>query len=840
MRHLKPGLTLVIAGLAVLLSACGGGGGGGGNGGTQNQSPVANAGTAQTVTAGATVTLNGALSSDADGSIASYAWTQTVGGAVTLSSATAAQPTFVAPAVANATTLTFSLVVTDNRGTASTASTVNVTVNPAVNVAPVANAGTAQTVTSGSTVTLNGTASADADGTIASYAWTQVGTPAVTLSSATAAQPTFTAPTVATATTLTFSLVVTDNRGAASAAATVSITVSPVANTPPTANAGAAQSVPSGQLVSLNGSGSSDPDGTIATYAWSQTAGTAVTLTGASTAGPSFTAPTVTTSTVLTFSLVVTDNSGANSAASTVNVTVNPTGTGNVTITGKIRYARPPFNTSFPFGLNYAAATFEPARGVVVRALNAGVETVIATAMADQNGDYSLQVPGSTSIQIRPVAWLLRDSGQPLPRYDIRVQDGVAGTPYSYTDAAFNSGSGTTRNVDIPLNINAAGTATGPRASGPFAALDTTYQGMQLILGAAPQTNFPALIIDWGTQSSGTFFSSASPQRIALLANLATDTDEFDEHVVAHEFGHYIEQNFSRADNIGGSHGLGDKLDIRVAFGEGFGYAFAAIVLNDPDARDSYADNGTLRSSGFNIEDNPPAPSDPTGSWASESSVWSILYDLYDGGAEAGDQVALGFTPIWNVLTGPQRTTPAFTSVFSFMTSLKAAQPADDANMNTLLAAQNIVAAGMDIWGSTETNLPAGTNSVPSAAALPLYTVATVNGGPVVMRTVNDAGTGNKLGNHRYVRFNNASQRNVTITLATSNPNASPDPDFLVWSGLSFIGASTSAPPGPEVRTFTNLPAGNYVIDAYDCANGCNPAEGTAGDYDLTVTITSP
>ena len=91
-------------------------------------------------------------------------------------------------------------------------------------------------------------------------------------------------------------------------------------------------------------------------------------------------------------------------------------------------------------------------------------------------------------------------------------------------------------------------------------------------------------------QTDGTFFSGSGNQHIALLADLTEDTDEFDQHVIAHEFGHYIEFNFSRADNIGGAHGLGDKLDPRVAFGEGFGYAFAAIVLNDPVARDSFVD----------------------------------------------------------------------------------------------------------------------------------------------------------------------------------------------------------------------------------------------------------
>ena len=77
-----------------------------------------------------------------------------------------------------------------------------------------------------------------------------------------------------------------------------------------------------------------------------------------------------------------------------------------------------------------------------------------------------------------------------------------------------------------------------------------------------------------------------------LSADPTEDTDEFDQHVIAHEFGHYIENSFSRADNIGGAHGRGDKLDIRVAFGEGFGYAFSAIVLGDPVARDSFVNGG--------------------------------------------------------------------------------------------------------------------------------------------------------------------------------------------------------------------------------------------------------
>jgi hypothetical protein len=78
----------------------------------------------------ATVTLDGTGSSDPAGATLTYAWTQTAGPAVTLSSSTAAQPTFTAPSVATTTALTFSLVV-QNATTASAPSTVTVTVSPA-------------------------------------------------------------------------------------------------------------------------------------------------------------------------------------------------------------------------------------------------------------------------------------------------------------------------------------------------------------------------------------------------------------------------------------------------------------------------------------------------------------------------------------------------------------------------------------------------------------------------------------------------------------------------------------------------------------------------------------
>jgi hypothetical protein len=633
----------------------------------------------------------------------------------------------------------------------------------------------------------------------------------------------------------------------------------PPPNVPPVASAGPAQAVSAGALVTLNGSGSNDPDGSIASYAWTQTVGTAVTLSSTTTAQPTFTAPAVATATTLTFSLTVTDNRGATSPASTVNVTVDPLAAGS--ITGRVQFVRIPFGTATNAGLNYGNPQNQPARGVTVRAFAAGTTTpALATTVTDENGDYALAVAPNASVDIQVVAEMVR-TGTPSWNFTVRdlpaPPDPIPTNPlpdiHTYTDPTpITAGTGP-KNVLIPSGFNASGTVTGTRASASFAILDTLYQGVALVLSAAPNTEFPALVVDWGPNNlpaDGTFFTSATVQHMVLTADVANDTDEFDQHVIAHEFGHYIEFNFSRADNIGGTHGIGDKLDPRVSFGEGFGYAFGAMVLNQPVTRDSFVESGlgcpnNQCSSTFNVETNPPtAPPGVNGNygcWCSESSVWSILWDVYDQVPDANDTVTLGFIPMWTVLTGAQRNTPAFTTIFSFITALKTQNASSAAAIDTLVTAQNINSTGIDAFATNENNAP--TDTVPQIAALPVYATGTVGGAAVVLRTVDDAGpttndtSGNKLGNHRYIRFTSPGGQR-TITATSTNPN-NHDVDLLVFRlvpPFQIAAAGTEPPAANEVVTF-NSAAADYLIDVYDCANGCDESEGTPGDYDITVTI---
>ncbi|WP_224245252.1 myxosortase-dependent M36 family metallopeptidase [Hyalangium gracile] len=263
------------------------------------------------------IMLDATGSTDEDGEILTYTWTQTAGPAVTLSSATASRPTFPTPEVTQDTTFTFELVANDGYADSEPAEVSVVVTN--VDRLPVANAGVDQTADGRKLVVVAGTGS-DPDGEAVSYAWTQVDGPSVTLMDADRATAYFVSPDVKTQSTVTLQLTVTSASGGSSSD-TVTITVRP--DQAPNVNAGVDLFTQSGKTVTLFGS-ASDPENDAITYAWTQdvTDAEQVTLVGANTQTPSFTAPTVTADTVLHFTLTATAN--GLSTLDTVTVTVQP------------------------------------------------------------------------------------------------------------------------------------------------------------------------------------------------------------------------------------------------------------------------------------------------------------------------------------------------------------------------------------------------------------------------------------------------------------------------------------------------------------------------------------
>ena len=162
-----------------------------GSAATGNAPPVANAGPNQNVTIPATVFLDGSRSSDPDGDALAYSWSfssRPDGSTATLAGANTVSPNF-SPDLAGVYLVR--LVVNDGQLNSSP-STVQITA-ATDNSAPIAAAGPAQQVSVGDTVTLDGSASSDADGDPLTYAWSLTTRP--TGSTASLANPSSVAPT---------------------------------------------------------------------------------------------------------------------------------------------------------------------------------------------------------------------------------------------------------------------------------------------------------------------------------------------------------------------------------------------------------------------------------------------------------------------------------------------------------------------------------------------------------------------------------------------------------------------------------------------------------------------
>jgi hypothetical protein len=159
----------------------------------------------------------------------------------------------------------FEYTLSDGNSTATAKVTITVSGDgPPENSPPTADAGPDQTVSEGATVTLDGSASTDSDGTIVSYSWIQLSGPSVTLDDPSAAQPAFTSPNVTGDEQLVFQLTVTDNDNATDTdevQITTSEILPPPENSPPDVTNDTAQTEVNATVIVDVISNDIDPDG---------------------------------------------------------------------------------------------------------------------------------------------------------------------------------------------------------------------------------------------------------------------------------------------------------------------------------------------------------------------------------------------------------------------------------------------------------------------------------------------------------------------------------------------------------------------------------------------------
>lgn len=267
-----------------------------------NHRPVASVGGPYQGYVNEPVVFNGTASNDPEGQPLTYLWSFGDG-----STGTGPTPSHV---YTSKGTFTVSLVVNDvvlNSLPATTTVTIP-------NRAPVAAPGGAYLGYVGMPITFDGSGSYDPDGDAITSYWWRFGD----YSSGSGVSPSYTFNWRGT---YTVTLWVSDGTTGSPEASTTVKVISPI----PIANAGPDQNVESRAVITLDGRGSYDEDGTIVSYAWRQVAGKDVRMSGADTATPTFTAPPFNApcpiGSILEFELTVTDNDG-NSATDKVAVTI--------------------------------------------------------------------------------------------------------------------------------------------------------------------------------------------------------------------------------------------------------------------------------------------------------------------------------------------------------------------------------------------------------------------------------------------------------------------------------------------------------------------------------------
>jgi hypothetical protein len=490
-------------------------------------------------------------------------------------------------------------------------------------------------------------------------------------------------------------------------------------------------------------------------------------------------------------------------------------GTGTVVVTGTALFAFVPNGPTG--GLNYAGATDKPVRGATVQALSGGI--VLASTITSAQGAYSLNVPANTTFSIRLRPELINAAGP--ASWSVAVLDNtVAGTPPQVVDtAAVSSGPGPAIQKSITAGSGWGSTSyVAPRAAAPFAILDTIYASMQLVTSVKPNAQFPPLTVFWSPNNQpalpfdlvrgdvgGTSFNTTGNcadlnRSMVVLGKDGVDTDEYDSSVVAHEYGHYLQSAFSTSHSLGGSHSFKDKLDMTLAFSEGWGNAFSSMARTNPIYADS---SNAAQSGGFTLDLAAP-PTDARRGWYREDSVDTSLYALFLG---------QGFTPIWTALTGPMKTSQdALATIFSFADALRSA---GNSALNSILAAQNIlVGATPNQWGQGETNNGGDAGNLPIYTPLTLGVEATACFIGTNVRTYPAGDTPvNKLGAVKYFRATLPSAGVRTITSVF--PQGGHDIDFEVFQKGVLRGEAGSDSPVSEVGSI-NLAAGEVVIRVSD------------------------
>ena len=572
-----------------------------------------------------------------------------------------------------------------------------------------------------------------------------------------------------------------------------------------------------------------DPDGEVVAYKWKQLKGPIIELFNSKTHTLILRAPNVINDTLLIFELTVTDNTGKTATEQFTLAVTSPWDRGFLTGTVSFNRVMHDLITNV-WDTNHVLQ--RPARGVLVE-LIAG-DDVLDNTYTDIYGTYQFTAPSyedHPKVNIRISSklysssqWLVElknnteydEEEKEYPLYKIKSADIdlEKATIPSDEDLASDAGFKAWLSL-VVVDFNNDHTS---REAAPYAVLDTVYTIMtSLHTEWDSSLVFPDLTVYWSiknTAINGSFNEGEIGSTryrwgdIILTGDASSDAEEYDEMVIAHEYGHYFQDVFSRDNSVGGIHTFSDHLNMSVAFSEGFATAFAGMVLKQSVYRDGSPQGGFH----INLEENIIEPA----GWFNERSVISLLYDFYDSDNGVNDTTSLGMRGILDAVHDGIPPQSAQTSIFSFMSALYRLNPEIEMDVENLLLRQEINPYDLDMWGSNEVN-DAGVTSL-----LPIYKTIMVDGESVESCSIDNFITykynSNKLGARQYLRFtvNELSANNVHNILVQGDFGR--DPEISIFQNGRVIGLARNPNGHSELLELT-LASGEYVIEIGDFFN---------------------
>lgn len=353
---------------------------------------------------------------------------------------------------------------------------------------------------------------------------------------------------------------------------------------------------------------------------------------------------------------------------------------------------------------------------------------------------------------------------------------------------------------------------------------------------------FNPLSYYFSNSSDGLSFYLTGTNRLYILGGLngdvnSSDTDHFDDAIVLHEYGHFIEDNYSRSDSPGGSHSGNSLIDPRLAWSEAFA-TFLSIQVREGDsfgATAYYDTRGNVDgSTGFTyhydaeLDQNKmsgddsldPAPSTTAGftritgeGTFREFGIVRALVDLADDASEAGDSLSFGFNKVWAAIAssnGVKSSNNQFINMGTFLYKFTAIDSDDISEIESkeyfdpLLNYQKHYAAPVTTGTCSDfTLVPMNKNDeYTSGGSEELYT------------------SSNPMSSNDFHLFYH-SGGSATFTL--KNNTGSGDLDLFIYKsgytyGLTdtrygFVAGSNENGTGDESVSFSNLSAGYYLIN---------------------------